>query len=351
MPRKKKAAGKAVRNAKNAKQRDKIVKDLTFGMKNKKKSKKVQKYVSQLQSQAANQNRKRAPKQKTKKELKAEREAEYNAIFKPVITQKMQKGVDPKSILCEFFKKGRCSKGNRCKFSHDMTQQRKVAKIDVYTDTRESEETMEDWDENKLREVVQKKMQKRKVQYDIVCKYFIEAIQNKKYGFFWECPNGGDDCKYRHALPPGFVLEEKKKPEEEEDKQTIEEKVDEERSKLRGGTPLTLETFLAWKARKLEEKEKKMKKREDDAKSGKVALTGREVFTFNPQLAGDDDIDASDDKDLYKKEEDIEQAEREEKLAAEKEAKAKEELAVDSSLFDGADLEDLEDLDELDLDD
>ena len=25
-------------------------------------------------------------------------------------------------------------------------------------------------------------------------------------GRFWQCPNGGKDCKYRHALPPGYVL-------------------------------------------------------------------------------------------------------------------------------------------------
>jgi peptide/nickel transport system ATP-binding protein len=28
--------------------------------------------------------------------------------------------VDPKSILCEFFRKGTCTKGFKCKFSHDL---------------------------------------------------------------------------------------------------------------------------------------------------------------------------------------------------------------------------------------
>jgi hypothetical protein len=42
-----------------------------------------------------------------------------------------------------------------------------------------------------------------------VCKYFLDAIDNEKYGWFWECPNGGKDCKYKHALPPGFVLKKK----------------------------------------------------------------------------------------------------------------------------------------------
>lgn len=37
----------------------------------------------------------------------------------------------------------------------------------------------------------------------IVCKFFLDAIEEEKYGWFWVCPNGGKACKYRHALPPG----------------------------------------------------------------------------------------------------------------------------------------------------
>ena len=32
-----------------------------------------------------------------------------------------------------------------------------------------------------------------------------------RFGWFWECPNGGEKCQYRHALPPGFVLKSQKK--------------------------------------------------------------------------------------------------------------------------------------------
>ena len=47
-----------------------------------------------------------------------------------------------------------------------------------------------------------------------MCKYFIQAIETEKYGWFWECPNG-ENCHYRHALPPGFVLKSQKKAIEE----------------------------------------------------------------------------------------------------------------------------------------
>lgn len=49
-------------------------------------------------------------------------------------------GVDPKSILCEFFKAGQCTKGFKCKFSHDLNVQRKGEKIDIYSDKRDGGE-------------------------------------------------------------------------------------------------------------------------------------------------------------------------------------------------------------------
>lgn len=48
------------------------------------------------------------------------------------------------------------------------------------------------------------------------------------YGWFWTCPNGGDKCIYRHALPPGFVFKKAKTEETEEDVMTIEELVEQE---------------------------------------------------------------------------------------------------------------------------
>jgi hypothetical protein len=48
-------------------------------------------------------------------------------------------GVDPKTIVCEFFKQATCAKGNRCKFSHDLMVGKKAAKINLYEDDREEE--------------------------------------------------------------------------------------------------------------------------------------------------------------------------------------------------------------------
>ena len=86
-----------------------------------------------------------------------------------------------------------------------------MAKKDLYTDTRDDskdDDTMEGWTEEKLREVIAKKMgtdqpledvslkgKNTQDRYDIVCKHFIDAIESSKYGWFWECPNGGTTCK------------------------------------------------------------------------------------------------------------------------------------------------------------
>ena len=77
-------------------------------------------------------------------------------LFKPVITQTIAKGVDPKSVVCQFFKQGTCKKGDKCKFSHDLTMERKSEKRSVYDDVRD-EDTMDTWDTNKLEDVVNKK--------------------------------------------------------------------------------------------------------------------------------------------------------------------------------------------------
>lgn len=67
----------------------------------------------------------------------AKRAKEEAALLKPVQTQKVPFGVDPKTVLCAFFKAGQCEKGNKCKFSHDLNVGRKVEKKNLYEDSRE----------------------------------------------------------------------------------------------------------------------------------------------------------------------------------------------------------------------
>lgn len=48
-------------------------------------------------------------------------------------------GADPKSVLCAFYKQGLCGKGDKCKFSHDLSVERKGEKRSLYTDIRDEE--------------------------------------------------------------------------------------------------------------------------------------------------------------------------------------------------------------------
>ena len=123
-----------------------MVEDKTFGLKNKNKSKNVQKYVQSLKQSVEPRPDPTKVAVKKKKEEEKAREKELNDLFKVAVTQpKVPVGVDPKSILCEFFKAGQCQKGFKCKFLHDLNIQRKGGKIDIYSDKRDGE-TMEDWD-------------------------------------------------------------------------------------------------------------------------------------------------------------------------------------------------------------
>ena len=136
---------------------------------------------------------------------------------------------------------------------------------------------------------------------DKVCKFFIEAVENGKYGWFWQCPKGGDKCMYKHSLPPGyvhftlslltinrlmspfpsFILKTKEQRAAEKalmDKSplktlTLEDFLESERHKLTGTlTPVTPESFAKWKKERLDKKAA-----EDEARRAKEA-TGRAMF-------------------------------------------------------------------------
>ncbi|CAN9165871.1 unnamed protein product [Alternaria alternata] len=293
----------------------KVAVDKTFGMKNKKGGA-AQKQIAQLKATTASGG---TPDEKRKAAEKAQREKDKAAaeaarketaeLFKPVQIQKVPFGTDPKTVLCQFFKKGNCEKGKKCKFSHDLNIERKTEKRSLYTDTRDEDkeaeeerrkkDNMDDWDEDKLRQVVLSKHGNPKTTTDKVCKYFIQAIEDQKYGWFWVCPNGGDKCMYKHSLPPGFVIKTKEQRAAEKalmansplNTLTLEDFLESERHKLTGNlTPVTPETFAKWKKERIDKKQA-----EEEAKKLKDA-TGRAMFEKG-DWAQDSDADSDDEDD------------------------------------------------------
>ncbi|XP_035445076.1 zinc finger CCCH domain-containing protein 15 homolog [Spodoptera frugiperda] len=291
-----------------AKKKDKVIEDKTFGLKNKKGAKQ-QKFIQQVEKQVKSGGihpAKPMDDKKKEKEAKMKEQKELAMLFKPVQTQKVEKGTDPKSVVCAFFKQGQCTKGDKCKFSHDLTLERKAEKRSLYVDMRDDDDNMDNWDEDKLKEVVEKKHgeDKQRPTTDIICKHFLEAVEKSKYGWFWECPSG-TKCIYRHALPPGFVLKrDKKKMEEKKNEISLVDLIERERAALGPNqTKITLETFLAWKKKKIKDKHdaqtKAEEQRRSDFKAGRaVGLSGREMFSFDPALAADADEDDDEAVDL-----------------------------------------------------
>lgn len=210
----------------------------------------------------------------------------------------------PKSQICPYFKAGLCQKGRKCKFSHERDAG--AVKANVYQDIREDDaDNMENWDQKKLEEAVNfnegKYVNPNKT--NLPCNNFLNAIAEKKYGWFWVCPNGVN-CKYKHALPQGFVLDTKKQVEKREF--CIETDIDDARQALTAkGTPMTYDLYVEWRAKRKIRKEKEAEERRKEelkkvgmkVQKGKKIMSGKALFVFNPTLFKDDD-DAADNTDL-----------------------------------------------------
>lgn len=324
--------------------------DKTFGLKNKNKSKAVQKYIKTV-----TQNVRSAESIQKEAEKKGKKEA--------------QKAATQNALLTGMF----ASMGEARKAT--AKKKPKVDdKINLNVDPRaaaqaeKEKDKMDEWDQEKLESVVKTKHggEKLATTTDIVCKFFLDAVEKRLYGWFWTCPNGAT-CKYKHCLPPGFVLKPKEikmDDDEEEEETPIEEIIEQRRKALPpGGTPVTLESFKAWKIKKEKERlEAVEEKRKVEAKKtggkGLNVMSGRDLFTYDPTLFVDDDGAADDYECEESEEEEEELPEGVEKIGSGDTANAKEwgagtdtkPVAIDESLF-AADADLPDNLDELDLED
>lgn len=148
-----------------------------------------------------------------------------------------------------------------------------------------------------LEKVIKQKHGNRQAKTEKICRFFIDAIERSKYGWFWKCPNG-EECIYKHSLPEGWKLRDTTNDKKNID--TMEDMIEKERTKLTGTlTPLTKDLFEAWKvkwlARMKNEKEDEMKQALAVKKKDKKFLdpnfkflSGRSMFVFNADEELDD---------------------------------------------------------------
>jgi hypothetical protein len=316
------------KGAKKEKDIKNYVKDKTFGMKNKKKSQKLNKMIrgiaaqnkggyEAIQSEKFNE-RKRQKAIEEEKKLLANVFANSYSGGKQVV-QKKGKG----KPICQFFKAGLCTKGRKCKFSHDLeteaVEPQTNDKINLFKDQREeifgNEDGIEDWDQKKLEEAVNfnaRKYQSSHNQTAIVCKFFLNAVEKMRYGWFWKCPNGFK-CKFRHALPQGFKFEPKVVPGQKKSKVDTEllliQEIDAARDKLVSDkcTPVTKELFMKWVKKRREKKQKEREERikkfmKDRGIKVKKMVTGKQLFEKNSSIFKDAE-GAISKKEIKKKEE------------------------------------------------
>ncbi|KAL8270573.1 hypothetical protein Esti_005544 [Eimeria stiedai] len=312
MPSPKKKDAKSERGQQKALEREKqkIVEDKTFGLKNKNKSKAVQKFIKSVQQQAKGPQKGGEAHEIAKK--KEEQQMKKAQMQQQMLLQALFKGTENVKKMAAESNVG----------TYDPKESKMEQKIDLYVDQREQ-------NGSGFGEGVD-------LETAIVCKFFLEAVERKQYGWFWVCPNGGDACKYRHCLPQGYVLKgEDEVDVVEEEEEPIEEVVERQllllatessfpklhiavcvqRQELPpGGTPVTAETFAAWKAKKeaerlaaLEQQQRELRKA---AKGGAAAaagaaassLSGKDLFSFDPSLFVDvdgaaDECDYEEDAD------------------------------------------------------
>jgi hypothetical protein len=280
---------------------ERIIEDKTFGLKNKNKSKTVQAYIKSVESTVKHraggaQDKGKEFQDKAEKKKKKEEEAFLNSLYKTVKTIKQAEvgeGESAKYILCEYFKAGCCEKGDKCEFSHDVNIQFNQGACDIYTDLREIKKNM--GPESEINKIAEEKEKKRsKVpQSNIVCKFFLDAVMKKVYGWKWDCPNG-EDCQYKHFLPKGYILAAKGKSQEDmtlDEYYDLEEQIDSERERIgKIGTPVNEATFKEWKyKRDIFRRERK----EFEEKKLKNVQTGIQLFK-NSKVVFKDDENAED---------------------------------------------------------
>jgi len=255
-------------------------------LKNKNKSKQVQQHIAQMKASAgANDGRKETEEMKKS----AARAAMDQVLFKEAKTKK--------EIAAEKMAKAEAAikKAEKVK---------EPEKKDIYTDSRDQKaaDDMQGWDEDKLRSVVDsKKTAGERVKTTIICKHFLDAVEKSTYGWFWECPNGGDKCQYMHALPEGYVLKRDKDPNAPiEDGPRIEDEIEERRKALTSRTPVTFERLQEWLAQKkaklkLEEDKKLEAAKKQYAKGKASGVSGKMLFAIDASIFVDD-ANATEDK-------------------------------------------------------
>lgn len=343
------------------KEKEKIAIDKTFGMKNKNKSKVVQKYIKSITNNASG-----APKGGKEEAQRQEKEAKQKDIAKAALMNSLfNQGTDKKGRAFDPIAKKAAKKAEEealaagKKLKEELRKEIIEGIANTIRLTNPKGIRMSELGGHPIIHALKDKHADTFKNLSMLL--FIKA--NDKV--FWV-----DDAE---SSNPMLRCQDDVDAEVDPDERSIEEIIEEKRAALPpGGTPVTLDTFKAWKesreAQRLAQVQADSKeKQKKTGNQGLVGMSGRDLFTFDSSLFVDDDGAASADEYDERSEVDDEEDEEGNKGVApdsdvedavpEGDAPAaasgsggKDGLAINESLFlEGEDLPD--DLDDLDDDD
>jgi len=339
-------------------QKEKIAVDKTFGMKNKNKSKVVQKYIKSIQQNATGHSaaQDRAERQeKANKEKEMQQKALMASLFNKQ-TDKKGREYDPAAK-----KKAKEAEEEAIASGKKLSEEIKKKVIEGIANTIRltNPKTGIRMSELGGHPIISALKDKHADTFKVIqLLLFIRAHEK----IFWL-----DD---RESSNPIIRCQEDVDAEVAPDARSLEEIVEERRRNLTGpGTPITEETFKAWKEKK--EKERLAKVEADRAAlakktggKGLAAMSGRDLFTYDASLFVDDDGAASADEydereDRLDSEDEEERDEKDDDNEDEADAEAVDEsggapaaasgsVAINKDLFlqEGEDDVDLDDLDD-----
>ncbi|KAM0678726.1 Translation machinery-associated protein 46 [Binucleata daphniae] len=214
---------KADQKQKSAKDQKKEIEDKSFGQKNKKKSRELQKQFEKI----------------TIKE-KIQKSNETTNVIK-LVQPKAPIGTDPKEIMCVYYLNKMCEKGDKCKYGHEKKK-------------------------------IEEKIEEKKIEGRLVCRFLIDAINQGQLTKNWECPN--INCQDIHKLVEVGDVE-----------ISLEEFIELKRQSIEEEEMLTEEVFMKWKENKKRENEEHKRR----VKLMQEGVSGSELFKAKPEMFIDDE--------------------------------------------------------------
>lgn len=272
------------------KEREKIAIDKTFGMKNKNKSKAVQKYIKSITN-----NAKGAPRGGLEEAERKEKEAK-------------QKEIQKAALMNSLFNMGTDKKGRA--FDPIAKKAAKQAEEEAIAAGRKLKEEVKKEIIEGIANSIRLTNPKGIRMSELGGHPIITALKDKHVDVFKNISlllfikaNSKVFWVDDEDSNPMLRCQEDVDAEVAPDERPIEEIIEERRAALPpGGTPVTLETFKAWKAKREAERlaqvEEDMKKASSKAggSKGLTGLSGRDLFTYDASLFVDDDGAASADE-------------------------------------------------------